>query len=117
MINKLKVENASEIKMPAGKFLVVKLKERKHTVTRRIPVPSEEKDEAGEPIMEAKEVKQREPYFIQFYKIVSAPMGDDEYKVGDIVLAAFSAGAEFDLIPKAKAINKYDILGLYSPKM
>lgn len=120
MINKLKTENAGQIVMPAGKFLVEQLKERKHTVTRQIPKQGEKPEpQVGPdgrmemPVQELEEVKQREPYYVQFFKILSAPTEDTEYKVGDIICAGHTAGATFDLIPKAKVINKFEIICKY----
>lgn len=114
MINKLKIEDAGRLTMPAGKFLVEQLKERKHTVKRMIPKPVENEEEAINSIRELEEVKNREPYYIQFYRLISVPEGETEYKVGDIVLAALTAGATFDLIPKTKVINKFDVIAKYS---
>lgn len=121
MINKLKKEDAGKIQMPAGKFLVEQMKERKHTVTRKIPKPQDEQPEpqVGKdgrmemPVQELQEVKQREPYYIQFFTLLSVPVEETEYKVGDIICAAFTAGATFDLIPKTKVMNKYDIICKY----
>jgi hypothetical protein len=114
MISKLKIENAGQIIMPAGKFLVERLKERKHTVTRMIPkAPTAEDAAKTDPVMDLEEVKNREPYYIQFFKVISAPDGETEYLVGDIVLAPHVAGAEFDLIPKSKVLNKFEIMGKF----
>jgi hypothetical protein len=113
MINKLKIEDAGKLIMPAGKFLVEQMKERKHTVTRQIPKPIEEKqlaDGTMDPVRDLEEVKQREPYYVQFFKILAAPTGETEYMVGDVVCAAFTAGATFDLINKTKVVNKFDII-------
>lgn len=125
MINKLSIEDAGKLTMPAGKFLVIQEKERKHMVTRQIPKPlkdSQLRDINSKPAgsidpssveREMETVKQREPYYVQFFTIISAPAGEDEYKVGDVVCAAFTAGATFDLINKTKVINKYDIICKY----
>lgn len=121
MINKLKIEDAGNIQMPAGKFLVEILKERKHTVNRTMPVPPKDdiQPQVGPdghmemPVQETEEVKSREPYYIQFYKIVSVPQGETEYLIDDIVIAAFSAGATFDLINKTKVLQKFDIIAKY----
>ena len=113
MINKLKIEDAGRISTPDGKFLVKREKVRKHTVTRKISAPMEGEEEKKDPMMEMKEVKQREPYYIQFYTILSAPEKEDVYKVGDIIISSDVAGADFDLIKDTKIINKYEILGKY----
>lgn len=121
MVNKLKIEDAGKIVMPAGKILVEQLKERKHMVTRTIPKPVDEqaqptvgKDGRMEmPVQETEEVKQREPYYIQFFRVVSAPKEEIEYPVGTIVLASAVAGATFDLINKTKVLNKFEIIGKY----
>jgi hypothetical protein len=113
MINKLKIEDAGLIVMPAGKFLVEQMKERKHTVTRQIPKEAAGQEGKEDPVMELEEVKQREPYYTQFYKIVSAPAEEKEYVVGDIILASSVAGSPFDLINKAKVVNKFEIMGKY----
>ncbi|HKL13126.1 MAG TPA: hypothetical protein VJ907_05920 [Halanaerobiales bacterium] len=114
MINKLKVEDAGRIVPPSGKILVLREKVRKHTVTRKLPVPMEGQEKEKDPMMETKDVKQREPYYIQFYKVLSVNGAEDEYKEGMIILAADTAGADFDLIPKTKMVNKFEILGKYA---
>ena len=118
MINKIKIENAGTIHPVVGKILVKKLKERKHTVTRKVPKPVEEQKTINEKLAnpadvmrEMEDVKSREPYFIQFYEVLSVNPVETEYKAGDIIIAGFSAGMEFDLINGAKVLNKFDILG------
>lgn len=113
MINKLKIEDAGKVIMPAGKLLVELVKERKHTVTRSIPKPVEGQENEKDPVMELEEVKQREPYYTQFYRVLSVNDKEEEYKVGDIILAPHTAGAVFDLINKAKVINKFEVMGKY----
>lgn len=112
MINKLKTEDAGKLTMPAGKFLVTQLKERNHIVTRQLP-KGDKPVSSIDTVVELEEVKNREPYYIQFYQIIAVPAGETEYSLGDIVCAAFSAGATFDLINKSKVLNKFDIICKY----
>ena len=55
-----------------------------------------------------------QPHYIQFYEVLSVNSNETEYKVGDIVIASFSSGIEFDLIKDSKMINKFDVLGKFN---
>jgi hypothetical protein len=120
MINKLKIENAGDIVIPAGKLLLLSMKERKHIVERPVPVRVSEtstvEDEGEDPINEMKIIKNKEPYYIQFYKVLSVNNGETDYEVGDIVLGGQMIGIQFDLIPKTRVVNKFDIIAKYVGK-
>ena len=108
----LKVAEANTIKPVAGKFLVEKLKERMYTRDQAVPADPDAIKEDKE--TETKVIKVKQPYYVQYFKVLAIPKGEDEFIVGDIILSAYTGGVEFDLIKGTKLLNRFDILGKYT---